>query len=588
MLTTTTTTVALAGLVLTAATASATHPPVVKLSAGQVTGGFCSGSGTKLFQGIPFAQPPVGKLRFMPPQELNASYPGGKLDATKPPSPCIQWPSPFVAPDPAPSEDCLFLDVYVPPSANAYSKLPVKVWAYGGANVGGAVTYPLYDACNLATDSIVVSFNYRLSALGFLGLESAGIQGNMALQDYLMALKWVKANIAAFGGDNKKVMLFGQSAGGDGTFVLSTLPQAKSLISAAVMQSGGGLDLVPYETAQIAGASYAEALNCSRTDLACLQSKSIPDLFEASATAPALQNQPLGNVFAMNVPNASTVESLILDGKIIKEEPLKAGSKVPIITGASMSFLIPPKPTPPQITCPTMPIRLIARHRLADSNDGSLFTLPVYGRSPYPVTAHNYTQFLSYFGPSISAKINKQYPLSLFNLTGEESTAVVAAVTHIVTTAGYICQSYKTLRAAMAAGSPAYAYRFNHTLSCPWLVQNGTSIPPPQLKDVFGSAHTAEIPLVFANLDKQPFQQGNCSANSGERELSRTLVAAWTAIAANQSPATPQQAWPRFDKCKSEGIYIQDKAEVAKLDVSECKFWDDIWVELGGARVPGA
>lgn len=112
-----------------------------------------------------------------------------------------------------------------------------------------------------------MSFNYRLSALGLLSLESAGVKGNMAMQDYLMALRWVKANIAAFGGDTKKIMLFGQSAGADGTWIVSTLPEAKGLISAAVIQSGGAMDLVPRETAQLVGNAFAKALNCKNTDV---------------------------------------------------------------------------------------------------------------------------------------------------------------------------------------------------------------------------------------------------------------------------------------------------------------------------------
>ena len=143
------------------------------------------------------------------------------------------------------------------------------MFGYGGSNVGGALSYPLYDACNLATDAIVVVFNYRLGPLGFLGLASAGIQGNMAIQDYLAALEWVNLNIRNFGGDHSKVLLFGQSAGGDDTFTVSTLPQAKSLISAAIIESGGGQDMTPYATAQYSGASYAQALNCSRTDVRC-------------------------------------------------------------------------------------------------------------------------------------------------------------------------------------------------------------------------------------------------------------------------------------------------------------------------------
>lgn len=95
----------------------------------------------------------------------------------------------------------------------------------------------------------------------------------MAIQDYLAALGWVKENVASFGGDSSQVLLFGQSSGADDAFVVSTLPEAKSLISAAVFESGGGLDVVPYDIAQLSGSSFAETLNCSTNDVGCAVSK---------------------------------------------------------------------------------------------------------------------------------------------------------------------------------------------------------------------------------------------------------------------------------------------------------------------------
>lgn len=161
----------------------------------------------------------------------------------------------------------LHLDVYVPPNAHEHSGFPVKVYAHGGGNTGGGISWPLYDACNLANDAIVVTFNYRVGPLGFLPLDSAGIKGNAAIKDSIMALRWVKTNIARFGGMPDRVMLFSQSAGSDNSFVLSTLPEAKELISSVIFQSGGGLDVTSYDLAQKSGAAYAEYLNCSTTDV---------------------------------------------------------------------------------------------------------------------------------------------------------------------------------------------------------------------------------------------------------------------------------------------------------------------------------
>ena len=175
--------------------------PSVTLSAGVVQGAECS-NGAAAYLNIPFAQPPIGALRFTSPQAYNESYPSGTLDATTPGPACIQFgDSAFVESGPA-SEDCLHLDVWVPPNANKSSALPVKIWIYGGGEQDGGISNALYNGCNVAADgAILVSINYRLGSLGFLALDSAGIDGNFGIQDILLGLQWVQSNIAAFGGD---------------------------------------------------------------------------------------------------------------------------------------------------------------------------------------------------------------------------------------------------------------------------------------------------------------------------------------------------------------------------------------------------
>ncbi|KAK6216052.1 hypothetical protein LQW54_003826 [Pestalotiopsis sp. IQ-011] len=423
---------------------------VVQLSTGAIRGQTCSSSPATSFLGIPYAKPPTGELRFMPPQPLspNASQVGGIFEATQVAAPRIQWGADFDVDNPTPSEDCLYINVYTPAETTNLSSLPVKVRAYGGGNIGGATSYPLYDACSLATDAIVVTFNYRLGPLGFLALDSAGVKGNMAIQDYLAALGWVKENVANFGGDSSKVLLFGQSSGADDAFVVSTLPEARSLISAAVFESGGGLDIVPYEIAQLSGSSFAETLNCSTNDL-------IAGFQNTPALAPGFGNGlSVSSNFAINAPNTTSLGQAVLDGQILKKQPLEFGSQIPIIAGSN-------------------------------EFDATLFVLPVYLTSDQPLTEENYTDFLAQW-------------------------AVVAAITHIVTQSSYTCSSYKALRAAVSAGTPAYAYRVNHTPSCPWLWESGAEFPGPELADYFLSAHTAELPFVFGNLVNQPWGNGTC------------------------------------------------------------------------------
>lgn len=257
-----------------------------------------------------------------------------------------------------------------PRDATARSALPVKIFAYGGGNHAGAINYPLFDSCNLAhDDAVVVSFNYRVGMLGFLTLASAGIGGNMAIQDYLAALRWTKDNIGAFGGDPKKTMLFGQSAGAVNAFAVASLPEVKDLVAAVVLQSGSGIDLTPNETAQYTGKSYAAALGCADHDvsdqskqvynrsgwhgvadlsqLKCLQSKPVSRLRAAYQKTAALKekvifkgHRSLGGTFGLNFPNQTNLNAAVLDGVVIKEEPLKVGSRVPVIVGSSTFRLI--------------------------------------------------------------------------------------------------------------------------------------------------------------------------------------------------------------------------------------------------------
>ncbi|KAF7560124.1 hypothetical protein G7046_g4035 [Stylonectria norvegica] len=546
-------------LALLAAVAVAAHSDlVVQLSAGRIRGAECASSEAVHFQGIPFAEPPIGKLRFMPPKPFKGSLGKGTFDATKPPHPCIQWPSTYDVDDPTPSEDCLYLDVYVPAHVPSYGGLPVKVFAHGGGNDGGSLSYPLYDSCHLATDAIIVLFQYRLGPLGFLGLASAGIQGNMAIQDYVAALEWVRSNIHSFGGDPSKTVLFGQSSGADDAFVVSTLPQIKSLVSGVILESGGGQEMINYAIVQHTGASFAQTLNCKKIDLKCLQSKSAVELVEAYKKTPALLNPlenggELSSAFGIDLPNKTTLDASFVDGKVIKQNPLKVGSKVPIIAGMAAA-------------------------------DSALSVLPFF-LGTGQITEANYTYFLDQFGV-VGPAIGKQYPLSLFNSSGSTTYAVLAAISHIVTVATYQCSSSRALRAAVAAGTPAYAYRFNHTPSCPWLWNDGQAFPGPQLASLFGATHTSELPFVFANLDNQPWGNGTCNATASERELSYGLTSAWTAMAVKGNPSTSSKAWPKFDAQQTEGIYIQDSMKASKLDFSECQFWDEIWAQLGGASPP--
>ncbi|KAK4502166.1 hypothetical protein PRZ48_005591 [Zasmidium cellare] len=339
----------LAGAVLNLGFALASAPQV-KLDAGIVHGAVCDGIETSVYRGIPYAQPPVGDLRFMPPQSFNNSFSNGVLNATQFSAGCIQASDQFAWTEPSTSEDCLTVTVYAPPGN--HSSLPVKVWLHGGGNTGGSASYPLYDLCHLATDSITVAIQYRLGPLGFLALDSAGIDGNMGVKDQIAALEWVQANIGAFGGHPGKVLLFGQSSGADDAFAIASLPQAKGLVKGVVCESGGGLDLAPFETMQNVGADYAVGLICGRDD-----SKSVDELISTYSTLPVFSqvegtfaNPQLAGWAAGNFPNSTNMANPYLDGKLFVKQPLAVGPQVPIILGSTIEKKYPLAPNATEST----------------------------------------------------------------------------------------------------------------------------------------------------------------------------------------------------------------------------------------------
>jgi para-nitrobenzyl esterase len=226
------------------------------------------------YKGIPFAAPPVGDLRWRPPQPVGRWK--GVLAASEFGHHCIQSGSynDMVFHDPGPSEDCLTLNVWAPADAKPVSKrvagLPVMVWIYGGGFTTGGTSENRQDGQFLARRGVVVvSMNYRLGIFGFMAhpeltTESANhASGNYGLMDQAAAIVWVKRNIAEFGGDPENVTIFGESAGSFSVSALMASPVSKDAIAKAIGESGGafysgGLGFPPREEVERADAAWAE------------------------------------------------------------------------------------------------------------------------------------------------------------------------------------------------------------------------------------------------------------------------------------------------------------------------------------------
>lgn len=259
------------------------HAKPIAIDSGKVEGRQIGA--TRVFKGIPYAAPPVGPLRWRPPQPA-VSWRGVRKAASH--SPACPQPGKYPpdAPQEATSEDCLTLNIWAP--VKSAGKLPVMVWIHGGGLMNGSGSLPHYAGDQLAARGvIVVTLNYRLGVLGFLAhpelnKESPqGVSGNYGLLDQIAALKWVKRNIAAFGGDPNQVTIFGQSSGSFSASMLVASPLAKGLFGRAIGQSGGvfePVELDPNFTPE--GAAETGAYFANRAG-----SKSIAELRKMSAAA---------------------------------------------------------------------------------------------------------------------------------------------------------------------------------------------------------------------------------------------------------------------------------------------------------------
>ena len=280
---------AAATLLAAAVAAGAQAPDRVKTANGVVEGKGRQPSGVRIFEGIPFAQPPVGDLRWREPQPVKDWRGVRRADHFGPR--CMQAPifGDMNFRSDGMSEDCLYLNVWTP-ARSGRERLPVLVYFYGGGFVAGDGSEPRYDGESMAAKGIVaVTLNYRLGVFGFLAHPELTREsphhasGNYALLDQSAALRWVRQNVAAFGGDPRRVTIAGESAGSVSVSAQMASPLSKDLIAGAIGESGsimGTLPPVPLAQAEQAGAKFAADLGA--TSLAALRALGTQQIFEAA------------------------------------------------------------------------------------------------------------------------------------------------------------------------------------------------------------------------------------------------------------------------------------------------------------------
>ena len=287
------------------------------------------------FRAIPYARPPVGPLRFAPPAPPDPWT--GVRDATRFGAAPPQRADALVASlgmleGCEVAEDCLTLNVFTPKPSPAAR--PVLVWIPGGAFVGGTAGIPLYDGTRLAArgDVVVVTVSYRVGALGFAPLDAEPGEpavANLGLQDQIAALRWVRAHVAAFGGDPARVTVFGESAGAGSILALAGMPAARGLFARAIVQSAAPRGVIPSAEARARTLALVEQLGLAGASRRALREVPVERLLEAQYA-----------VIARTPPSNGFFYAPVVDGETLAVPPARAfavGSarEIPLVIGTT-------------------------------------------------------------------------------------------------------------------------------------------------------------------------------------------------------------------------------------------------------------
>ncbi|GAA0288074.1 carboxylesterase family protein [Streptomyces polychromogenes] len=510
--------------------AGAAERPVVRTAEGPVRGRAHGAYDT--FEGIPYAAPPTGPLRWRPPQ--GAPRRAAVLDAGAPGARCPQLPA--IGPGgPSGSEDCLYLNVTAPAGRGAAR--PVMVWFHGGGfRLGAADLYAPEPLAVRGDGAVVVTVNYRLGILGFFGHPELGGAPDFGLADQQAALRWVRANAAAFGGDPGRVTVFGESAGGLSVCAHLTAPGSAGLFHRAIVQSGscsttmppysllptvGTYEpFVPEERVAGAGVAAADGLGCGGRPagkvLDCLRALDARRLVTAELTE-RFSGVAYGNALLPVEPRRA----------------LETGRfhRVPVVQGSTVDEM-----------------RLFVSQTLA--------TYPVDGRRDYG------ERLRASFGASAPA-VAAAYPEAAY------PSAAIAWATAL-SDASFTCPTLRDSR-ALARHVPVYGYLFSDSRA-----PNFTGLPE-RAGFPFGAAHGFELPYLFRTVP----------LTAPQTELSERMTGYWTRFAGTGSPDAPgAPAWPRFDgRTPSVLRLAPGPGGIRPVDAAaahHCALWDGLPVPEPG------
>ncbi|MFE6846503.1 carboxylesterase/lipase family protein [Streptomyces sp. NPDC057686] len=474
---------------MTAAVYEPTVPvpgPEVRAAAGAVRGS--REAGVAVFRGIPYAEPPVGALRFAAPRRVEGWSGVREAVAYGPPPPQAGVFGMDALAEDAAGDGWLTVNVWSPdPGPGA--GLPVMVWIHGGAYVIGMSGLPEYDGGRLARDGgvVVVTFNYRVGIEGFAQIE--GAPANRGLLDQVAALEWVRDNIRAFGGDPDRVTVFGQSAGAGSVAALLATDRAAGLFRRAIAQSAQGTFFSPELAADITAACAAElGLRPTAADL----SRIAPQRLSAAGDAVGATMERWAHRWG-RAAHRSIPVSPVVDGDVLAVTPWQAltdgaGRDVELLVGHTRE-----------------------EQRLFTALDGLL------GQ----VTDEQAETALRLFAPGPDGP--RRYR-DAFPAAGPEELYEVVHSDWL-----FRMPTLHLAEAQTAAGGRAHVYELT------W--------PAPGMGGAFGACHGLDVPLVFGNLDRgQPAVLIGEEPSAEAEALSARMRAAWTSFAAHGDPG-----WPAYD-----------------------------------------
>lgn len=493
---------------------------VVETSYGPVRGTDVAWQGghVKAWKGIRYAAPPVGELRFRLPRPPRPWTEVADATGFGPACPQPSFPTMPLDLGAPQGDDCLTLNVWASSDTEPGDDKPVMVWLHGGAYVLGSASQPLYDGRRLVGggDVVVVTVNYRLGALGFLDLSSFNtarrrFDSNAGLHDVLAALGWVRDNIAAFGGDPRRVTLFGESAGAGIVTTLLACPAAEGLFAAAIAQSSPATSVYDRDRARRVASSLLDKLAMAPSDADRLVDVPIPALLAASQRV--FEEVPVRNPGTLAfVP--------IVDGDLLPDYPVKVAQQrrshpVPLIIGTN-------------------------RHEAA------LFRLM---RSPLmPITPRALT---SMFTQIAAEQPDLQLPTEEQIGSAYSRSRRRARSLSIATDVGFRMPSV-WLAEGHSHVAPVYLYRFDYAA--------------PLLKVLLvGAAHATELPYVWGNLGAPKDPTLKLGGARTAKAVSKRVRTRWLNFAAHAKPAGPpgEPDWPPYQQTDRSCLLIGRRDTVA-------------------------